>query len=121
MVIEYAPLAVVLAAFVPKYFNRVNERTLIEMAFKNLKFGIKSGHEMKYPEFMKKHEGELATRYDYRLMPGLLIPENLAEILSKALGKSVDVDGDSVMSIWVFKKKLPSKVEYEELPSINGW
>jgi len=118
---EYiAPLVVGGLGLIPAV-RRKNERGMIEQTFKNIKFGLKQGNNMKYPFFLKKHETEMTRRYDYRLPLGLVIKDDLNETLSKALGKQVEVNGDNIMSIWVFKKKLPTNWSYDDVPNKEGW
>lgn len=115
-----APLVVGGLGLIPAV-RRKDERAMIEQTFKNIKFGLKQGNNMKYPFFLKKHENDVARRYDYKLPLGLVIREDMSETLSKTLGKPVEVDGENVMSIWIFKQKLPTKWSYNEVPNKEGW
>lgn len=118
--LEYAPIVVGAMALIPAITGKKNDRAKIEQAFKNIGFGVKENGNPKYPFFMKKHEGDFITRYDYKLPLGLVVPDKLQKVLATTLNKPVEITGDNVISIFVSKRNLPTKWDYREVPSIEG-
>ncbi|MFG6179660.1 hypothetical protein ACGTN6_20720, partial [Halomonas sp. THAF12] len=115
------PLALAGLAFLPKVRGRMSERKIIELYFKNTGFNLKRNKEVLWPEFWKKYESLMFIRYDYNLPVGLEIKEGMADALSKALGYPVEVSGEKVMSIWIFKKRLPKQWNYKDLLPSEDW
>lgn len=118
--IEWIPFVLGGAALIQK-MTRMSEREKIERTFQNAKFGVKENGEWVYPEFLNKEETESSVCYRFRLPFGLTVDPKLSNVLSKSLNRNVEVEGNSVMNVWIFKQKLPERWFYKDVPSMDGW
>ncbi|AIW03711.1 FtsK/SpoIIIE-like protein [Bacillus phage Palmer] len=102
-----------------------NDRKSIELVFKNLKIGYKSGDEFKFPTFVKEDkETEGRTIYTYRTSIGLTDSElkPIQETLSKTLNSKVSVEYERFIIITVYHENMPKLVNYRDIPKDkNGW
>mgnify|MGYP001236398537 FL=1 len=119
--LEWFPLVLVAGALFPK-ITRMNELQKIEQVFRNLKFAVRTEKgEIEFPDLIKRQNTEAFRRYDFRLPLGLTLDDKLIEkmsdVLSKTLHQTVEIEGGSIMSIWIFKQKMPNKWAYKDIPA----
>lgn len=102
-----------------------SDRKSIELVFKNMKVGYKSGDEFKHPTFVKEdRETEGRTVYTYRTAIGLTDSEvkPLEETLSKTLNNKVSVEYKRFIIITVYHENMPKLVNYRDIPKDKeGW
>lgn len=102
-----------------------NDRKSIELVFKNLKIGYKSGDEFKFPTFMSEDkETEGRTIYTYRTSIGLTDSEvkPIQETLTKTLNSKVSVEYDRFIIITVYHESIPKLLHYRDIPKgAGGW
>lgn len=119
--LELAGAVVLAGGLASGLLFKMNERQKIELCFKNLKFGIKQGNDMKYPQFKRKTHHEDYTEYEYKIPLGLTVPDNLGVVLRKTLGKHVVAEGEGFLKLKVYKNLLPNKIEYDEMEKGESW
>ena len=113
--IEYIPLIIGLAAFIPK--AQESDRKKIDEIFRNIGFSVKD----KYPLFIKKNVQDNYTTYLYSKPLGLMNNDKLESIVAHSLSKPVHITGEREMFIRVYHSgKLPTW-SYDELKKEIGW
>jgi S-DNA-T family DNA segregation ATPase FtsK/SpoIIIE len=136
------PLLLIAASAMPKL--KGNDKKNIQEIFENVGFGIKKkGGEAEYPKFkklMKIHEGpeEIGLRYIYTIPKGFPVSRIVQEekdmtLFSDGLNrptlvefrritddeKDPNYDPKKYLIISVFKKDIPSRFDYDSVPSYS--
>lgn len=122
--LEWVPLIIVGGAIIPSALP-LNEKKRIIQVFENTDFCIKRPPENKkeYPMFIRKTENETAKVYYFQLPLGLDLADHpkLVDRLSHSLNRNIEIMGDSVLQVWIYKHSLPKYWKYEDVPSVEGW
>lgn len=120
--IEWIPLLIIGGALLPNTLP-MNEKKRIMQVFENTDFCIKREREKEYPVFIKRDENESAKVYYFRLPLGLDLADHpkLVDRLKTSLNRNIEVMGDSVIQVWIYKHSLPTYWKYESVPFKDGW
>lgn len=107
------PAAIGAAAAIP---GKRNERRIIETVFKNRNICVKHGDHEQYPKYLSKTAQESHITYRYSLPYGISsnVMEGIEDAISEALNREIEWEHDGVLTIRVFKSKLPDSWPYSE-------
>lgn len=113
--IEFIPLAIGLAAFIPKAHE--SDRKKIDTIFRNIRFNV---NDM-YPLLINTDKQDNYTTYVYSKPLGLMNNDKLEQIVAHSLSKPVRITGEREMKLRVYHVgKLPMW-DYAEVDSHSGW
>ncbi|MGE7216565.1 FtsK/SpoIIIE domain-containing protein [Priestia koreensis] len=103
--------------------EKSGDRETIQKVFENLKVGAYEGDDFRFPVYVDEDKKEHAITYIYKTVIGLpsKMLEPLEHILSASLDKEVAVSYNDALLIKVYHKSLASKVNYRNVPSVEGW
>ncbi|CDQ17927.1 FtsK/SpoIIIE domain-containing protein [Halobacillus karajensis] len=108
--IEYIPLTIALAAFIPK--AQESDRKKLDTIFRNIGFGMKD----QYPILINTDKQDHYTSYIYRKPLGLMNNEKLEHIIGHSLSKPVHVSGKRDMEVRVYHIGNMPRWDYEDIP-----